>query len=118
VTNRQHRKHWKGPPLAWQNLIQSKARLGAGVSAISFAVSLVFMQLGLFSGVMKGATLLYDSLNFDIVLISSKSPESTYVPPFSRRYLYQAGGTNGVAAARPLYLAFRSWRNVETTRIR
>ncbi|MDM9582014.1 MULTISPECIES: ABC transporter permease DevC [unclassified Nostoc] len=118
MTNRQHRKHWKGPPLAWQNLIQSKARLGAGVSAISFAVSLVFMQLGLFSGVMKGATLLYDSLNFDIVLISSKSPESTYVPPFSRRYLYQAGGTNGVAAARPLYLAFRSWRNVETKRIR
>lgn len=118
MTNRQHRKHWKGPPLAWQNLIQSKARLGAGVSAISFAVSLVFMQLGLFSGVMKGATLLYDSLNFDIVLISSKSPESTYVPPFPRRYLYQAGGTNGVAAARPLYLAFRSWRNVETTRIR
>ncbi|MBN3888597.1 MAG: FtsX-like permease family protein [Nostoc sp. JL31] len=118
MTNRQHRKHWKGPPLAWQNLIQSKARLGAGVSAISFAVSLVFMQLGLFSGVMKGATLLYDSLNFDIVLISSKSPESTYVPPFSRRYLYQAGGTNGVAAARPLYLAFRSWRNVETRRIR
>ncbi|MEH2171986.1 ABC transporter permease DevC [Nostoc sp.] len=118
MTKRQHRKHWKGPPLAWRNLMQSKARLSVGVSAISFAVSLIFMQLGLFGGVMKGATLLYDSLDFDIVLISSKSPESTNVPPFPRRYLYQAGGMNGVAAARPLYLSFGSWRNVETTRIR
>ncbi len=116
--NRRRRKGWRGPPLAWRNLLQSKTRLLVGILAISFAVALVFMQLGLLGAVMKSAALLYDILDFDIVLVSSKSPEATYVPPFSQSLLYQAGGAKGVATVSPLYLGFQSWRNIETTQNR
>jgi putative ABC transport system permease protein len=111
MINRRCRKGWRGPPLAWRNLLQSKTRLLVGILAISFAVALVFMQLGLLGAVMKSAALLYDILDFDIVLVSSKSPEATYVPPFSQSLL-------GVATVSPLYLGFQSWRNIETTQNR
>lgn len=111
---RKRLRPWGGPPLAWLNLIHAKVRLLVAVSAISFAVALIFMQFGLFGAVLKTATLLYDNLKFDIVLISSNSLEATFAQPFSRQRLYQAGGINGVASVMPFYNSFRQWRNPET----
>lgn len=113
VLHRRSRR-WGGPPLAWLNLIHAKARLVVAISAISFTVTLIFMQLGLFAAVLKSATLIYDHLNFDIVLISSKSLEATFTQPFSRQRLYQAGEIKGVASIMPFYISFREWRNPET----
>jgi putative ABC transport system permease protein len=97
------------------NLIHAKARLVVAILAISFTVTLIFVQLGLFTAVLKSATLIYDHLNFDIVLISSKSLEATFTQPFSRQRLYQAGGIKGVATVMPFYISFRQWRNSETS---
>ncbi|MBW4456010.1 MAG: ABC transporter permease DevC [Nostoc indistinguendum CM1-VF10] len=114
-----HRKRdWGGPPLAWLNLIHVKGRLIVAISAICFTVALIFMQLGLFSAVLKSATLIYDNLNFDIVLISSKSLEATFTQPFSRQRLYQAQGIKGVASAMPFYTSFFAWRNPQTHQTR
>lgn len=112
--HRRRLRRWGGPPLAWLNLIHAKGRLLVAISAISFAVALIFMQLGLFGAVLKSATLIYDNLNFDIVLISPKSLEATFTQPFSQQRLYQAGGIQGVASVMPFYISFRQWRNPET----
>lgn len=115
---RRKKRGWNGPPLAWLNLIHLKSRLIVAISAICFTVALIFMQLGLFSAVLKSATLIYDNLNFDIVLISSKSLEATFTQPFSRQHLYQAQGIKGVASAMPFYTSFMAWRNPETYQTR
>ncbi|MGK7872797.1 MAG: ABC transporter permease DevC [Xenococcaceae cyanobacterium] len=109
---------WSGPPLAWLNLVHVKFRLIVAVSAISFTVTLIFIQLGIFSAVLKSATVLYDNLNFDIILVSPKSPEVLSPQPFFRRRLYQAAGVDGVASVMPIYISFREWRNPETKKLR
>lgn len=111
------KKAW-GVPLAWLNLIHAKNRLIIAISAICFTVALIFIQFGLFTAVLKSATLIYDNLNFDIILISSKSLEATFTQPFSRQRLYQAQGIKGVASVMPFYTSFLAWRNPETYQTR
>lgn len=110
----QRSQSWSGPPLAWRNLIHAKTRFLIALSAISFAVTLIFAQLGFFGSVLKTATLVYDNLNFDILLISRKSLEATVTQPFSQQRLYQAGGIDGVTSVMPFYIGFKQWRNPET----
>lgn len=109
---------WAGPPLAWKNILKARSRLIVAVSAISFSVTLIFMQLGLLTAILKAAILLYDSLNFDIALVSPKSPELLSPQPFPRRRLYQALGLEAVTNAMPIYITFREWRNPENRRLR
>jgi putative ABC transport system permease protein len=114
VRNRKNAQTWDGPALAWLNLIHAKTRFFVALSAIGFAVTLIFMQLGFLGAVLKTATFIYDNLNFDIVLISPKSLEASYTLPFSRQRLYQAAAIPGVASVAPFYISFKQWRNPET----
>ncbi|AFY34301.1 ABC transporter permease DevC [Calothrix sp. PCC 7507] len=114
MRNRKNAQTWNGPALAWLNLIHAKTRFFVALSAIGFAVTLIFMQLGFLGAVLKTATFIYDNLNFDIVLISPKSLEASYTLPFSRQRLYQAAAIPGVASVAPFYISFKQWRNPET----
>ncbi len=105
---------WNGPALAWLNLIHARTRFFVALSAIGFAVTLIFIQLGFLGAVLKTATFIYDNLNFDIVLISPKSLEASYTLPFSRQRLYQAAAIPGVTSVAPVYISFKQWRNPET----
>jgi len=110
-------KHgWTGPPLAWRNLRQNPSQFILAIIAISFAVMLIFMQLGILGAVLKGATLIYDQLNFDIVLISQKSLEVSFTQPFSRQQLYRINGLPDVADTTPVYISFADWKNVENNK--
>jgi putative ABC transport system permease protein len=100
--------------VAWQNLIHAKTRFLIALSSVSFAVTLMFTQLGFFGAVLKTATSVYDNLNFDIVLMSRKALESTVAQSFPRQRLYQAAGTKGVESVMPFYIAFKQWKNPET----
>ncbi len=111
---RNRKFHWNGPALAWLNLIHAKTRFFVALSAIGFAVTLIFIQLGFLGAVLKTATFIYDNLNFDIILISPKSLEASYTLPFSRQRLYQAAAIPGVASVTPFYVSFKQWRNPET----
>lgn len=111
---RNRKFHWNGPALAWLNLIHAKTRFFVALSAIGFAVTLIFIQLGFLGAVLKTATFIYDNLNFDIILISPKSLEASYTLPFSRQRLYQAAAIPGVASVNPFYVSFKQWRNRET----
>ena len=100
--------------IAWLNLIHAKTRFIASLGGISFAIFLIFMQLGFFGAVGKSATLIYDNLNFDILLISRKSLDASVTQPISISQLYQANGVAGVKSVMPFYIGFKQWRNVDT----
>ena len=54
--------------LAYRNLIHSKVRSLVAIAGIGFAVTLLLMQLGFLNSVSLSATLIYDTLDFDILL--------------------------------------------------
>lgn len=101
-------------PIAWRNLFHVQARLLVATGGIGFATMLIFMQLGFFGAVLKTATLVYDHLNFDLLIIPRKAVDATVTQTFERRRLYQVGGGEGVDSVKPFYVAFKQWRNPRT----
>lgn len=98
-------------PIAWLNLIHTKVKFLVSIGGITFAVFLIFMQLGFLGAVLNSAKLVYDHLNFDILLISRKSLDATVTQPISKTRLYQAYGLSGIKSVAPLYIGFKQWRN-------
>jgi putative ABC transport system permease protein len=97
--------------LAWSNLLHHKARTAAAVTGVAFALTLVFLQLGFFAAVRSTATLLYDRLDFDLLLVSRNYVNVNYPGTFPRERLVQAAGLAGVERAAPLYVGVHLWRN-------
>ncbi len=98
-------------PLAWLNLVHNMVRTGVAVAGVSFAVVLLFMQLGFLGAVQSTATLIYDALDFDIAIRSKEYLHLTDTRSFSRSRLYQAASVPGVAEANPFYVEMQFWRN-------
>lgn len=99
------------PPLtlAWSNLTQQRLRTLISVIGIAFAVLLIFMQLGFQDAVRRTATLLYDQLDFDLVLTSTEYSNLARPAAFSRRRLAQARAVPGVERALPLTAVLGLW---------
>ena len=57
-------------PLAWLNLVYSKTRTALAVSGVAFAVVLIFMQLGFLGSAEQSATLVFEALDFDVLVRS------------------------------------------------
>jgi putative ABC transport system permease protein len=98
-------------PLAWLQLRSERGRLVAGLAGISFAIILMFMQLGIQAALFDSAVQVHRSLNADVVLISPRSTSLIAMKRFSQRRLYQALGYPGVEFVCPLYLGFAQWQN-------
>lgn len=101
-------------PLVWKNLLHNKLRTATAVVGVAFPVFLVFVQLGLHDSVLKSATLMYDALRFDVVLVSTEYVAISKTGRFPRGRLYQALATPGVQDVTPLYIGYHLWRNIET----
>ena len=56
--------------IAWHILFYNKRRAFAVVASVGFAILLMFLQLGLYDACEKNASLVYELLDFDAVLIS------------------------------------------------
>jgi len=104
------RKH---VPLAWLNLIHEPRRLMVAIGGTSFAVLLIFMQLG-FRGALFDASLqLPRVLNADLILLNrvknTKAAKETI--PIER--LVSARACAGVESVWPFYMYFIrvSWKN-------
>ncbi len=97
--------------LAWLQLKRKGMRLLAAISGISFAVILMFMQLGFQAALFDSAVLLHNSLRGDIFLLSPRSTALIAMKSFSERRLYQALGVNNVEFITPIYLGFAQWKN-------
>jgi putative ABC transport system permease protein len=103
-------------PLAWLQLKSERGKLVAGLAGISFAIILMFMQLGIQAALFDSAVQIHRSLNADVVLISPRSTSLIAMKRFSRNRLYQVLAYPGVRFVCPLYLGFAQWQNPERTR--
>lgn len=97
-------------PLAWSNLVHNWARTAAAVAGVTFAVVLMFMQLGFLGAAVNTATVIYDTLDFDILLRSPRYIHIAQSRTFPRVRLSQAAGVPGVTSTAPLYIQVTTWR--------
>lgn len=98
-------------PLAWLNLWHEKARTLTAVAGTAFAVVLVLMQLGFFGAVVRTATLVYDQIEFDVVLTSANYRQMLKPGLFDRARLNVAAALPEVAETSAASLMLQLYRN-------
>ena len=91
-------------PVAWLSLIHNPRRLAAALAGVTFAVLLMFIEVGFLNGVYDSQTNLLNVLDADLFIINREKEDLLPSLPFSRRRLEQAHAIPGVASASPLYL--------------
>jgi putative ABC transport system permease protein len=91
-------------PLAWCNLTHDPLRFALFVLGITFAVILMFVQLGFRNALLDSNTQLHDKLRCDLVLVSPSRQTLALRETFPRRRLDQARSAAGVTEVYPLYL--------------
>ena len=101
----------KNIPLAWLQLKQETIRLLVAIAGISFAVVLMFMQLGFQAALFDSSVQLHKSLRGDIFLLSPRSTALIAMKSFSERRLYQTLAFPEVEFIAPIYLGFAQWKN-------
>jgi putative ABC transport system permease protein len=101
-------------PLAWHNLVHQKTRTLVALAGVGFALILIFMQLGFLGGIQKAATVLYDHLDFDVLVVSREYVNVNKSGSFPIDRLYQAQQASAAVQAAPLYVGFQLWRNPQT----
>ncbi len=98
-------------PLAWLNLMHSKTRTALAAAGVAFAVVLIFMQLGFLGAAKQSATLVFDAMDFDLLLRSRHYLHLVASRTFPRSRLDQAKSLTGVAGVSPVYITNDYWRN-------
>jgi len=101
-------------PLAWRNLIHERTRLLVAIAGVTFAVTIIFMNLGFLGALALTANQTYSSINANLFLISPLTLELSTTEPFPIERIYQASGINGVTHVMPMYVGYGQWRNPET----
>jgi len=94
------------PDLALKTLVHDKLRFFITVSGVAFAVTLVFVQVGLFMGLMDNATVTIRKMNADIWVTSRNTPNIDFAHPFPESYVQRVRSVPGVADADNLIVWF------------
>jgi putative ABC transport system permease protein len=97
--------------LAWRQLIWSKVRFFVALAGIAFAVTLMLVQVGFLDALATSAATFHMVFDADIVLVDARYNHLKSTSHFSRRYLFQALGHDGVASVKPFYIGEARWRN-------
>lgn len=98
-------------PLAWLQLRREKLRLLVALAGVSFAVVLIFMQLGFQDALFESSVRYHHTFSYDLAMISPKTDFIIQPQGFSRRRLIQVLGIPGVESVAPVYLGQAPWRN-------
>jgi putative ABC transport system permease protein len=101
-------------PLAWRNVSHKKVRSLIALSGISFAILLIFMQLGFYAAARTSATSVYDALDFDVLVLSPQYVFLARPADFVRQRLEQARAIPGVESVVPVWIGLGEWRSPET----
>ena len=96
--------------LAMVNLLHQRIRTLISLAGVGFAVLLIFTQLGFIGAVERTATLLFDRLDFDLLLTSREYLDLNTPESFPRPRLAQADGVAGVESVRSLSVCLAMWR--------
>jgi putative ABC transport system permease protein len=98
-------------PLAWRNLVYQKVRTLVALAGVVFAVVLILMQLGFLGSVKATATLLYDQMDFQVLLTAGEYVSLNHTGKFPEGALVRARSVAGVESAVPVYLDQNLWRD-------
>ena len=106
-------------PVAWLSLIHNPRRLAASLAGVTFAVLLMFIEVGFLNGVFDSQTNLLNLFEGDLFIINRQKEDILPSLPFSRHRLEQARAVDGISTADPVYLEeFRAvFRNFNPDRI-
>ncbi|MGE0708951.1 MAG: FtsX-like permease family protein [Planctomycetota bacterium] len=106
-------------PLAWRNVTANPRKFLLSVVGVTFAVVLMFAELGFLTGVINAQVRLIDKLAGDLVLVSSSKANMFVVQPFPRARLAQACGHPDVAAGWPVFVAMNvGWKEPREGQLR
>src|SRR6185436_13879173 len=92
--------------LATKSLLHDKLRFLITVSGVAFAVTLVFVQVGLFIGLMDNATLTIEQIDADLWVTSHNTPNVDFAHAFPETYVKRVRSIPGVARADNLIVWF------------
>ena len=92
--------------LARKNLLHDKLRFLITVSGVAFAVALVFVQVGLFLGLLDNASITIDHLQADLWVTSRNTPNVDFAHAFPDSLVERVRSVDGVERADNLLLAF------------
>ncbi|MBV8516705.1 MAG: ABC transporter permease [Acidobacteria bacterium] len=92
--------------LATKTLLHDKLRFFITVSGVAFAVTLVFVQVGLFLGLMSNASLTIDQIDADLWVTSHNTANVDFAHTFPETYVKRVRSTPGVARADNLIVWF------------
>lgn len=83
-----------------------RGKLVITLAGVAFAVTLVFVQVGLFRGLLKNATITIDRADADLWITSKNTPNVDFPHYFSDAYVNRVRSVPGVAAADNLMVVF------------
>ena len=92
--------------LAVKSLLHDKLRFFITVSGVAFAVTLVFVQVGLFIGLMSNASLTIDQIDADLWVTSHNTPNVDFAHAFPETYIKRVRSIEGVQRADNLIVWF------------
>ena len=87
-------------------LLHDKLRFAITVSGVAFAVSLVFIQVGLFLGLLDNASVTIDKTNADLWVTSRNTANIDYGQAFPANYVQRIRSVPGVERADNLIVWF------------
>lgn len=90
--------------LARKMLLHDKLRFAITVAGVAFAVTLVFVQVGLFLGLLGNATVTIDKLDADLWITSRNTENLDFPSTFNDTYVQRVRSVPGVLRADNLVL--------------
>jgi putative ABC transport system permease protein len=97
--------------LGLQNLLYDPRRTAVATAGVTFAVVLMFLQLGFLQTANTTASVIYESLRFDVCVVSTDYYYFADPRDFGRARLYQAASVDGVEEVQGLNVGIHEWRN-------
>jgi len=92
--------------LATKSLLHDKLRFAITVIGVAFAVALVFVQVGLFLGLMDNASVTIEHTNADLWITSKNTPNVDFAHVFPEGVVQRVRSIPGVARADNLIVWF------------
>ncbi len=92
--------------LALKTLLHDKLRFFITLSGVAFAVTLVFVQMGLFLGILGNASVTIRHLDADLWVIPKNTPNVDFANTFPEAYVHRVRSVPGVARADNLIVYF------------
>jgi putative ABC transport system permease protein len=92
--------------LAWKILLHDRVRFLITVSGVAFAVTLVFVQIGLFEGLLDNASITIEQTTADLWVTSRNTPNVDFSNTFSETLVQRVRSIPGVQRADNLIVWF------------